>query len=194
MIRFIACLFAVIGFMLFATPSHAAGNSQRVIHTKFKAIESVTTSAHGTARRKAEFKKRSLYRDRIVAMMVVPLPSVTPAIADEAAAATADIRLSLSREGVKYAECLMPLSALESETEEGVTTLSAQYKVDIEITKKKRGTSMRVRRGSCDTDLATEGLQQGVPQLKKGDIATIGSAVAGETEIVLTDFLTGSFK
>jgi hypothetical protein len=99
---------------------------------------------------------------------------------------SADIRLVLSRGGVKYAECfLVPVFHEDNNNEPNTKT----FLVNIVKVVFNSGTIFKQLAGQCDVDLATDGIQAGVPSVQTGDVATAVSVVSS----VPTDFLSGTF-
>ena len=109
----------------------------------------------------------------------IPIPSAGLGITDPAAA---DIRVVFSRGGVgDYAECFMVLDEDEDD--------KAKFELRIQQLSQNGTTIIKKAVGQCDIDLATDGVQSGVPGVLDGDLATVSSVV----EATSTDFLQGTF-
>lgn len=146
--------------------------------------------AHGKAIRKIVTDEGITLRERFRAKVEVPVPSIGLAIADEAAATSADIRVILSREGADYAECLMEFIEVETELEDGVLVTEAKYKVNVV---QPAGGPLLLKRGTCDVDLTLAGVQPGVPQVLPGDVATVVLVVDQTDRTLDVPFLDGVF-
>jgi hypothetical protein len=89
----------------------------------------------------------------------------------------------------------------ETEMENGelVVKTEAEFLVDIRNLLKKATLLPRNLAGACDTDLATPGIQDGVPVVQAGDIATVTlvdpteAAVDTASRTLDKDFLQGTF-
>ena len=143
------------------------------------------TRAKGHARRKAKIRgDRS--RDRIKIKVNVPIPSSNPELASEDAASSLSLMALFSREGSPYASCSLEFDEVEQKDNGPV----AEYKTDIRIrTREGRDDRLRVKKGSCDTDISTDTLEQGVPNVSAGDTIEILEV----TESGQNSFLSGSF-
>jgi len=107
----------------------------------------------GDSERKTKTKKGVLKEDRFKAEVEIPIPNALGI--DEGNAASADVRLILSRGGANYAECQLVFDEVEDDDD----GLEAEYKLDLRI--KKNGKTKA--RGSCDV---------GFPDVQDGDVAT----------------------
>lgn len=161
------------------------GDENRTVnsHIALAAIEGVVTEASGKIKYQVKNKQQ---RRRFMGKVKIPLPSALPAIADEAGAQSADIRLEISRADVPVALCYLVLANL-GDDDDSEESLQAVYKVDVETRVKNGQSKDKIRKGSCDIDLATEAVQSGVPELQDGDIIKARS-VSGD---VAVDFLQG---
>jgi hypothetical protein len=88
---------------------------------------------------------------------------------DETTAPLADVRAVFSRDGAPYAECVLVFDGIEAEDGDDAD-LEALYKADVEW---RAGRGLRERKGTCDVDLLTEGVQAGVPAVQAGDHVSI---------------------
>jgi len=140
------------------------------------------SDAEGQAKHKKETHKGVVKKDEFKGTVKIPFPSSALGIIDETAAEGADIRLILSRAGFDFAECFLEFDEIEEEDDE----VQAEYKVDVRI---KKG-AVQAKKGVCDVDLSTAGIQSGVPDAQADDVAT-ARLVAGGTP---TDFLQGTFE
>ena len=116
--------------------------------------------------------------DKLRIEVEIPIPSAGLGITDPAAA---DIRVVFSRGGGDYAECFMVLDEDEGD--------KAKFELRIVQLSQNGTTIIKKAVGQCDIDLATAGVQPGVPGVLDGDLATVSSVVAA-TPI---DFLQGTF-
>ncbi|MBI4638481.1 MAG: hypothetical protein HY727_19245 [Candidatus Rokubacteria bacterium] len=121
--------------------------------------------SHGRADRSVHTRDVLVLSDRLKGKVEIPIPSPGLGIATTDAAG-ADMRLTLSRAGVPYAECSLVLDGDEDESDE------ASYSIDVDLTLKNGTMVLRERKGTSDVDLATDGTQPGVPAVQDGDIAT----------------------
>jgi hypothetical protein len=143
-------------------------------------------NAQGHAERKTVSKSGSIKKDRFSAEVEIPIPSAGLGITDPT---TADVRLILSRGGVAYAECFLVLDdeAMDQEGDDDTPGATAEFQVKVMST--PRGE--REIRGQCDIDLATAGVQAGVPDVQAGDVAT--ARVVDPSTSTPVDFLEGTF-
>lgn len=149
---------------------------------QLNAIEGVATLARANIKYQVKAKQE---RRRLSAKLKIPLPSSIPAIADEAGALAADLRLEFSRADVPYALCYLAFDEVEIDDEDA--SLEAEYKLDLETRVKHGETREKFRKGSCDIDLLTDAVQAGVPDLQDGDIIK-ARIVSGDVGL---DFLQG---
>ncbi len=182
-----ALIFAPIGFAAGKSDaSHGHGksgkhkeNSESPRATKYTlrlagccALEAAEASGRLDYRRSAEKSGRP--NEKFDAKIQIPLPSTTLNLTTPEAAIAAQFRLVFAREGVNFATCALavnPESVHSGDDQEDDSDDSdkVQYRLRLE----KRGTSYRTKRGSCDTDLAIEGDQAGIPDVKTGDVVSV---------------------
>jgi hypothetical protein len=175
--------------LLTAVPAFAKKPAPKPTPVKFESTFAASTgaTATGTLKYRSEGKgsaksaKVIHFRSRVD----VPLPSTLPAIADGTAAASANLIEVFSRAGVPFAQCTLAFQAAEEE--EGATT--AHFRVDIQSNTKGTKVRLKAKKGSCDTDLVTEGVQSGLPAVQAGD--TVSVQIVG-ADLVATEFLTGT--
>lgn len=156
----------------------------------------------------AEYKKQvangtTTKQERFRAQAKIELPSATLGLATIADAQAADVRVILSRASVDYAECSLLMVDIDQETEiedgEPVVKTQAEFLVDVRNLLKKSSLLPRNLVGACDTDLSTPGIQDGVPVVQTGDIATVTlidpseAAVDTPSRTLDKDFLQGTF-
>jgi hypothetical protein len=96
-----------------------------------------------------------------------------------------DIRLILSDGGVEYAECLLVSEGEDDDDEDEV-----EFKLDLRA---KKG-SLYEKRGSCDADLLTPGVQHDIPAIEAGDVAIITFVQDPLDRTRDIDFLMGIFE
>jgi len=119
-------------------------------------------------------------RDRFRVNVEIPIPSEGLGIETPDEARSADVRLSLSRGGTPYAECFLQLDDPQEVEDQ------AEYQVDL----RRLGSFLRQRKGACDTDLGTDGIQSGIPDVQERDVAT-ATVVSDDSDI---PFLEGTFE
>ena len=117
---------------------------------------------------------------RLQVNVKVPLPSTLPALADRAAAESALLEIGFARAGTEYAVCSF---SIDDDSDGAENPLRPEFKVDIKL----KRTNLRLKKGACDTDLAIDGIQSGIPSPVEGD--TIAVRIEGETA-----FLTGTVQ
>lgn len=127
---------------------------------------------------------RSAQAVHMRASMDLPLPSVMPAIADEAAAAAARFVLVLRREGIDYAQCSLALARVENK--EGA--LVAHFKLHLQQFIKKNKLRVKAMKGACDIDLSLADVQSGMPAIMAEDEAVVQQLIS-ESESI--EFLKG---
>jgi hypothetical protein len=105
-------------------------------------------------------------RQRLTSKLFFPLPSSVPNLLDETAAQDASFILEILRAGDLLAQCFYEYD--HTTTEEGI--FGAELKIDVRSRLRKNGRrTLEAKKGTCDTDLSTEGIQLGIPNLKSGD-------------------------
>ena len=148
--------------------------------------------AEGEAKHEKETKKGVVKKDEFKGKVKIPFPSSALGILDETAAEGADIRLILSHAGTDFAECRLVFDEIEEEDgdddddDDDDDAVMAEYKVDVRI---KKG-AVQAKKGVCDVNLSTTGIQSGVPDAQADDVATTRLVVGGTP----TDFLQGTFE
>jgi len=146
--------------------------------------------AHGDADRKTVSKPAGIHVDHFSADVEIPAPSPGLGVTDPA---LADVRVVLSRESIDYAECFLRLDADETEGDEdddaGAT--QAEFQVKVLFVDRHGSPLLKEIKGRCDVDLATAGVQPGVPDVEAGDVAT--ASVVDPATSIRTPFLQGTF-
>jgi len=100
----------------------------------------------------------------------IPVPSSILAVTDSTVANSATMFLVLRNNlGVDYAECHLDLSNIKTATKRGVSSVIAEYEVKIS----DRNGFLQASLGVCDIDLATVGIQSGIPLIQYGDSAEV---------------------
>jgi hypothetical protein len=198
---------AVLGLALFFAQAGVA-SAGATVNTRFKTdLDACCAAPSEDNDGDAEYRKQeknSVTRDeRFGARAKIELPSAALGIADAAAAAAADIRIILTRSAVDYAECSLPLWEIEQdfEIENGSHVLKeeAEFRVSVRNTLKKGSPILQELVGACDIDLATPGVQGGVPAVQAGDTATVVLVDPSEassppaSRTLDKDFLQGTF-
>jgi len=142
--------------------------------------------AEGEAERKTKSRNGVVGDDRFKAKVEIPVPSAL-GIVDLATALAADVRLLLSRsDSTLYAECMLVLTEIETELEDGVWETQAEYKVDVRRMLKRGVMVPKAVHGSCVDQTGTgTGLLHGVPDVRDGDLVLV--SVDG------TSILNGAF-
>ena len=100
---------------------------------------------------------------RFKGSLKLSLPSTDTGIVDRATAEDALITATLFSGGQPYAVCEFTLDRIKP----GAGGPSAQFAFTVKTS--KAGRSVRQPKGSCDTDLATVGVQPGIPALSSQD-------------------------
>ena len=188
----------IAGVLLFAAGATAFADrafNQDEVTSRLSPVPGVITGADGSAFRLAERHRSLIGRDRFSAMISLPLPSVTPPIADAKSTDNGTVKAVLSRGLAPYAECTLSLHELETETKGAESRHIARYAVDLSVWQdrddnKQLSTDSRIRAGSCDVDLQAEGIQSGVPNVKKKDTISLEYVKSDGTR---SPFLAGTF-
>jgi hypothetical protein len=197
---------AFIGLALWAAPN--AASAKNSVNTEFKTdLDACCAAPAEDNKGSAIYRKQTsglvTKQERFRAQAKIDLPSAALSIADETAAAAADVRVILSRTGADYAECSLEFAQVEQETEleDGTTVVvtEAEFIVDVRNMFKKGGLQYREFVGTCDVDLGTAGIQTGVPVVQAGDVATVTlvdpseATLAPGARTLDKDFLQGTF-
>ena len=124
--------------------------------------------ADGLMTRKESEEQNVIVSDVLRGSVTIPVP--VAGIFDARTARTADVRLVLSRNASRYAECRLSSS--------GVSTLSdgslvAIYKLAVALAPVAGKLVLTESNGSCDINLAAGGIQRGIPDALFGDRATL---------------------
>jgi hypothetical protein len=183
---FLTLLFSVA--LLVLVPLSMAKSKNKGKSSQFKTMARLTTccgdpapGVKGHVDYKAKTKKGRV--DRIDLKTVIEL---TPNIA-AALPLDPDLRLILSDGGIEYAECLL---VPEDDDDEGEDENEVPFKLDL---REKKG-RFEEKKGSCDTDLQTIGMQRSIPVIEVGDVATITFVRDPLDRSRDIDFLTGVFE
>lgn len=144
------------------------------LSTTLSPAEGVDTQGKGRVHWTSK-EKGEKTRDRLQAKVVIPVPSTVPLVGTEQDAQQLQIRLVLSHEGAAYAQCFLNSLKVDEETEE---SREARYHLHVEQ-KVHHGTIKSViHRGSCDIDLAQDGIQDGIPRPVAGDMLDVDAGGA----------------
>ena len=195
---------AVAGLALWAAPASA-----KTVNTEFKTdLDPCCAAPADDNGGSAEYKKQvangtTTKQERFRAQARIELPSAALGLATVADAEAADVRVILTRASVDYAECSLVMVDTDQETEledgELVVKTEAEFLVDVRNILRKGSLLPRNLVGACDTDLATPGIQDGVPVVQADDVATVtlvdptGAAVDTASRTLDKDFLQGTF-
>lgn len=151
--------------------SSGGGSSKKDDESKAELKAKLIKAAGVTSTGKAKFKsetKKGKNESRLQINVKIPEGSTNPAMPTLADADSLDIRIDLARSGTAYAVCYMDLDDDdEDHTVKGVPAV--EFKVDVRNKKSK----LQVKKGSCDTDLATDGIQSGLPAVQDGDTVSV---------------------
>lgn len=115
--------------------------------------------------RKQKVKKGTAKEDSLDAKLKIPVPSLSLGVADSNAATSADVVLLLKRSNSNYASCTLDFDAVKR-TRYG---LRAEYRLDLELKLKNGSIQSKFKKGACDTDLTTDGVQSDFPNIISGD-------------------------
>ena len=140
-------------------------NDNRVrVRGKFSDATGIVTAAHG----KSDYRLKG-DDERFKVNIDVPIPSSLPNVPDEAGAAALNLLVILTRAGATYATCTPVFSGVEEQDEDEGSVLEADYKVDV----RNKDGDLRLKKGTCDTDMATPDTQLGVPAVQDGDVVSV---------------------
>jgi hypothetical protein len=166
------------------------------------ALIPVEGDGEGDARYEERIHKGVSKTKRFQAKVRIPVSNSSPlGIIDEAAAQNADVQLVLSHgldalEPTPYATCILQLTEIEQELEDGVPVSVAVYKVDVRSELRGRSQRQRQIHGGCDIDVATAELQNGTPVVADGDTldaVLLTAPVAPAVEPTVTPIVSGTF-
>ncbi len=142
------------------TSGNANGKSKVEIKAKLRSGTSSSENPHGNATRKSRDEGNDKSRDRF---------KIKLEFVGDDGSVDRDIRADVSSAGVLYATCYLDQGS--SDDDEG--ELETEYKVDLEQRSRDTDDEFRVRRGECDTDLVTDGVQNGIPDAVSGDTVRV---------------------
>ncbi|CAL1241611.1 hypothetical protein [Candidatus Methylocalor cossyra] len=166
------CAVHLIAVTALATPSfaspddHPGSGSGNPADPTFKAQLTDTSQSGALSTVKLESKPR---RSQLEAELKLPVPNSVLHLVDRATAQSALLTLTFARGGTDYAECHFDFKGFKGKRKQGAAV--AGYRIDI---KDYRG-HVHERHGVCDTDLATPGVQPGIPAVQTGDSVTVSS-------------------
>jgi hypothetical protein len=127
----------------------------------------------GEVEREVEMEGTVLKKDELKAKVKIYLPALGVGVTDLGTARSADVGVVFTRGAVDYAECFLKFDKIKKEREDGATVDEAEYKLDLRAKAKKKGTlRIKQKKGVCDVDLATPGIQPGLPEMLDGDVVT----------------------
>ena len=153
-----------------------------VLGQSFSLFLGTTSSSHGKARYSEKLKPKKTVC--VSANIKVPVSSDFPELFSPDDFDQLDIRIRLERGGFPYAECALDFDHLSEKNNQ----LYAQYKVDLrKKIKLNKSDSFISKKGSCDTDLFLDGVQNDIPSVEIGDSAIVLETGTG-------DFLLGDFQ
>ena len=141
---------------------------------RLKAVSGVVTRGKGKVEYKAEGKGKKA-KQRLTASVKFPLPSNTPLAKTLAEARLLNISATLSKKGVAYAHCTLAFDASSDDSARDDSALFAEFKLDL----RSQNAKTSAKKGTCDTDLSTEGIQSGIPAITRGDTLTIEEDTSG---------------
>ena len=174
-----AMIMACVGVALWALPGAASG---KTINTKLSTDLDACCAAPdenngGKADYKLQTSKGVTKQEMFRTFAHVELPSAALDLADATDAQAADVRVILANGGGAYAECFLVFFDIQQDTEvedgEVVTTNEAEFQVDVRNMLKKGILNLSTPAGTCDVDLSTPDVQEGLPAVQTGDTATV---------------------
>lgn len=162
-----------------SSSSKSSDNSDSGSEKSFKSkLTGETTTATGKAEYQSSREDGSIERSLKVTAKI-PAPSDVPAAATLEDASALNLVVNLVRGSTNYARCTMDFDRISSIK----NTPAAEYRVDLKRVKRK----IRDKGGECDINLELDGVQSGVPAMRKRDTITIEEGSAGV-------FLSGQLK
>jgi hypothetical protein len=169
--------------MLADNRKSCCGNSQVNfrLRTQFFPVSGVATSATGSVNYR--LKRNGSTRDDQLAISVkIPIPSTIPFADTYTSARALLLQATLSRNDVPFAVCtLQPVGRSVLNTRPAI-----EFRVDTKDDRRSDRGRAHAIRGTCDIDLMTPGMQQGLPVILMNDTIVVRDSVAG-------DFLQGKF-
>jgi hypothetical protein len=166
------------------------------------ALIPVEGDGEGDARYDEQIHKGVSKTKRFHAKVKIPILNTSSlGVIDEAAAQNADVQLVLSHgldalDPTPYATCVLQLTEIEQEIEDGVPVSVAVYKVDVRSELRGRTQREREIHGDCDIDVATAEVQNGTPVVTAGDTldaVLLTAPVAPAVEPTVTPIVSGTF-
>jgi hypothetical protein len=149
-----------------------AGNAQE-IELRFQSLASprpnaklraiLTAETGSTVKSRADYRARThreKSRGRLQMSASVPLPSTLPA-ATNANVRALVLKVNVLRADVATAQCTLRFGNKSKAS----NSVKAIFRLDVE----EKNLQLKNRKGICDVDLATEGVQAGVPEIAAGD-------------------------
>jgi hypothetical protein len=182
-----------LALLVAAPPTFAKSkNKGKGKSSQFKTMARLTTCCGDPApgvKGHVDYKAKTK-KGRVEEIDLKTVVELTPNIA-AALPPDPDLRLILSDGGVEYAECfLVPEGEDDDEGEDDENENEVEFKLDL---RQKKG-RFEEKKGSCDTDLVTTGVQRGIPVIEVGDVATITFVRDPLDRSKDIDFLMGVFE
>jgi hypothetical protein len=134
----------------------------------------VSTLARGTVtyRLKRNGSKRD---DQFKISVKIPIPSTLPAVESYRNARALSLTATLKRNSVAFATCSLRIDGRSRIA----STPAAEFKLDAQDKRSSSKGRSRFSKGSCDIDLATAGVQRGLPIILAGDSLEVSETSSG---------------
>lgn len=146
-------------------------NRETVYERRLKASLGINTNSKGKAEYKFKAKGKDL-RGSLNINVKVPVPSSVPLLSSADQADALNLTAVLERDGAVYGECQLEFDHFG---EPSGNIIFAEYKLNIETKKGK----FNSKKGLCDIDLTTAGIQEGWLKIKRKDLVTIKEVSSG---------------
>ena len=149
--------------------SHVENHGNLTSNNKIKLKSYLTSGVEPLTQGEIKLEQKTS-KTEFSAEIKIPVPSNALAVTDSAVASSATMFLVLRNNlDVDYAECHLDLNNIKTVTKRGVSSVIAEYEVKIS----DRNGFLQASLGVCDVDLATVGIQSGIPLIQYGDSAEV---------------------
>lgn len=147
-----------------SSSSSSADVKDRNLKDSLNVVDGISSSVTSVIRFQSSNRGKE---QKLTASVKIPVPNSIPLTATIEDANNLELFLTLFRRGTAYAQCILKYS-------KSLTT-SAEHKLDV----RKENSKVRSRKGFCDMNLSRDGIQKGVPSVRKGDTTTLEEISSG---------------
>jgi hypothetical protein len=154
------------------------------LSSRLAPLDAAVTSAASSSYKLESKRGRS--EEKFSVGLKIKIPSTVPAAATIDEALALPLEAIITRGGVEFARCTFDVDRIRARRR----SASVEFKIDLREKNSASASSFDEKKGQCDIDSATAGVQSGIPALAAGDVISIQASLpAGNVP-----FLTGAFR